>query len=91
MFDLSFSPEFFVGPHDLELDWRGSKPTTVYQALMSMPSDEWKAMSRDVFEQDDVDPLAALDKIRETNTCNQLHSPITVYIDPDGQYTIDVY
>jgi hypothetical protein len=90
-FDLGFSPEFFMSPYDDHMGWRGQKPTTVYQALMSMPALQWRRMAREVFNEEDVDVYTVLEKIRETNTCNQLHAPISVYIDEDGYHTVDVY
>ena len=57
---LSFAPEFFWGdgsitPEDLP---RSDQPTSVYQAILSLPDNQWAALGRDVFEcnPDDLDP-----------------------------------
>lgn len=34
---------------------------------------------------------AVLEKIQETNTCESLGVPVIVYIDPDGNYSVDVW
>ena len=46
-FELSFAPEFFIGPHDLEGgEFDKKRPTSVYQALMAMRDDEWQELTR---------------------------------------------
>lgn len=60
---------------------------------MSLPDDQWAALGRDVFDcnPDDLDPETVLCKVQETNTCRNLDSPVEVYIDPDGFYTLVVH
>lgn len=94
-FGLSFSEEFYVQEGDFELGPDESlEPTSVYRALLAMTEDEWKEMCREVFPRVDIDIIdcsMVLDKIRETDTCSDLSSPVTVWIDEEGFYTIDVY
>lgn len=95
-YELSFSPEFFIGPHDLDgsIDFDNlEEPTSVYQALMAMPEDKFAEMAREVFgvEPDLVDIDVVMQKIRETNTCGDLRSPVDVWIDDEGYFTVDVY
>jgi hypothetical protein len=38
-----------------------------------------------------VQIYTVMDKIRETNTCGSLSSPVDVWIDEEGYFTVDVY
>ena len=93
-FSLEFSPDFFVGPHDLEgYTPKTDEPTSVYTALVMMDPKEWASMAREVFscEPDHLTAEKVLDKIRETNTCRDLRSPVEVYIDSEGYHSVRVY
>ena len=93
-FELSFSPEFFIGPHDLEgYTPKTEEPTSVYQALVLMGPAEWDTMAREVFscEPDHLTVETVLEKVRETDTCRDLRSPVEVYIDPEGYHSVHVY
>ena len=92
---LSFAPEFFwgdgsVAPDDLP---RSDRPTSVYQALVSLPEESWAAIARDVFRcpPDNLDVPTVLAKVEETDTCRNLDSPVEVFVDADGYYTVLVY
>lgn len=97
MFELSFAPEFFVGPHDLDqsvdLSPSNKKPSSVYQAIHAMSEEGFAEMARDVFgcDPDFVDAFMVLAKIQETNTCRDLRSPVEVWIDEEGWHTVSVY
>ncbi len=89
----SFSPEFYYGDETEDLR-KSKRPTTVRQALFSMPHKDWLAMCEDLFPDCeasclDLDPV--MDKIMETNTVSNLTVPVRVWIDPEGYYTVDVY
>ena len=89
-FELSFSPEFYSS----EDEHSSEQPFTVYQAICAMSSARYAEMALEVFGCDDpnhVSPDAVMDKIMETNTCGTLSSPVPVYIDPEGYFTVDVY
>jgi len=95
-YELSFSPEFFVGPHDMDGSINlkdNDSPTSVYQAVMAMDDETFAEMARDVFgtDPDFVDAGMVMEKIQETNTCGDLRSPVDVWIDEEGFYTVDVY
>lgn len=93
-FDLSFSPEFFIGPHDLDgVEFDKERPTSVYQAIQAMDDERFAEMAREVFdcEPDFVDIEMVLTKIQETNTCRDLRSPVEVYIDPEGYFSVEVH
>lgn len=93
-FSLSFSPEFFVGPYDLDGgDFDKKRPTSVYQAIQAMSDEDYATMAREVFncEPDFVDADMVMIKIQETNTCRDLRSPVEVYIDDEGYHSVAVY
>lgn len=95
-YELSFSPEFFIGPHDLDgsIDFENlERPTSVYQAIQAMGDERFAEMAREVFdcEPDFVDVEMVLSKIQETNTCRDLRSPVEVYIDDEGYFSVEVY
>ena len=98
-YSLSFSEPFFAdetSPYDMEPSHR---PTTVYQAIISLPKAEQVAIAREVMKSPHPVPYVqsesfatdVLDKIRETDTCASLGSPVEVYIDPEGWYSVLVY
>lgn len=101
---LSFSPEFFLAegePYDrsdLALNRKG-KPVSVWSAICLMKEnnpDDWKSMAHEVFglSEEDSELLmaeAVLDKIQETNTCDDCRSPVRVYIDDKGDYSVEVW
>jgi hypothetical protein len=70
-------------------------PDTVYDALYNMPDAEWEQMCVDIFGSDrkdiriDIDDV--MEKIIETDTCGNLDSPVSVWIDEEGYYTVDVW
>ena len=50
-------------------------------------------MAREVFscEPDHLTVETVLEKVRETDTCRDLRSPVEVYVDPEGYHTVRVY
>lgn len=95
-YSLSFSPEFYVGPHDLDgsIDFsKLERPSSVYQAIMAMDDDDFAEMAREVFgcEPEFVDADMVMVKIEETNTCGDLRAPVDVWIDEEGYFTVEVY
>ena len=103
-YELRFSPEFFLAegePYDrsdLALDDKGH-PLSVWSAIQKQQDEDpewWANMAREIFDLPlrDAGLLmveGVLDKIRETNTCRNLDSPVEVYIDPEGHYTVRVW
>lgn len=91
-YSLSFTPEFFVGPYDLDgIEFDKDRPTSVYQALVVMDTEDYLEMSEEVFGVEDIDIETVMSKIEETDTCRNLDSPVEVYIDEEGYYSIYVY
>lgn len=95
-FDLSFSDEFYIIEGDQEMmpkDMENKKPVTVWQALVALPYKTWQALATEIFKcpVDFLDISDVIDRIRETNTFSNLSSPITVWIDEEGFYTVDVF
>lgn len=92
-FDLSFSEEFFTGTVDYPE--RSETPTSVLQALVSMEPAEWAEYCREHLNGVDPDAecaaRAALKRVREVNTCTDLRSPVEVWLEPEGYYSVRVY
>ncbi|MBI3821262.1 MAG: hypothetical protein HY289_01120 [Planctomycetes bacterium] len=93
LYALSFATEFFWGTVPIEKMKPSPRPTGVYQALLSLPYDQWAELARDVFNchPDNLDVETILDKVLETDTCENLDPPVRVHIDPEGWYSILVY
>lgn len=105
MYELSFSEDFFTGFVPLENIEISDYPTSVFQALVSWAEnarESFLEMLGDVLGQNYKEVWAKgligetvfyelLDKIRETNTCENLNSPVLVYIDPNYEYSVKVY
>lgn len=91
-FELSFTDEFFWG-EDGHWEEKSDTPTSVMQALFSLPRKDWDEMCREVFncEPRFVDCHMVLSKVRETDSCSDLRSPVEVWIDREGHYTVLVY
>ncbi len=91
-YSLSFS-EAFYADDDLDSITPSQQPTSVYQAIQSIRDEEWKQIARDVFgiDPEHLDPMTVLDRIRETNTCSNLDSPVDVWIDREGDYQVTVH
>ena len=98
-YSLSFSESFFADetfPYDTE---PSDRPTTVYQAIISLSKADQVAIAREVMKsphpvlyvQSESFACDVLDKIRETDTCATLGSPVEVYIDPEGWHSVLVY
>jgi hypothetical protein len=98
-YGLSFSEAFFTGDTDVYYMKPSESPTNVFQAILSLPKKERLGIARDVLKSphpvmacmSDSFEFNVLDKIRETDLCDDLRSPITVYIDPDQNYSVTVY
>jgi len=100
-FSLSFSPAFFLAegePYDrsdLALNAEG-EPYSVWSAICLMQEKrkrDWNAMAREVFgcKGQHLTVETVLERIQQTDTCGTLTTPVDVWIDPDGDYRIDVH
>lgn len=101
MYGLSFSEEFFSGDGSVDIyEMEPSEyPTNVYQAIISLPHEEQVGIARDILNS--INPefyvdsegfaFDVLDKVRETDLCDDLSSPVTVYVDPEQRYSVTVY
>jgi hypothetical protein len=98
-YSLSFSESFFTDetfPYDTQ---PSNRPTTVYQAIISLPKAEQLAIAREVLKsshpalyvQSESFAADVLERVRETDSCTDLSSPVEVYIDPEGWYSVLVY
>ena len=90
-YDLTaFASDFWGDPYNAV---QTKRPTTVADALYSMSDKDWDIMARDIFNLpgDMVDVYDAMEMVRRTNTCTNLDSPVEVWIDEYGYYTVLVY
>jgi hypothetical protein len=89
---LSFADVFFVRG-DTDAMEPSDRPVSVYQAILSINEDTWRAIARDVFcvAPDRLMPEAVLNKIIETDTCSNLNVPVEVWIDAAGYHSVLVY
>lgn len=98
-FELSFSSDFFILPGELYDGAEyphGDRPYSVLGAIRALSDKEWANIAMEVFGMGDdmvdyLDIETVLTKIQETNTCSDLSSPVQVWIDEDGWYSILVY
>lgn len=101
-YDLSFSPEFFMLPGELYDGAEyphGDRPYSVLGALRAMDPEDRCQMIEHLFwdmyayagPYDPEDCEILLERIQKTNTCSNLNSPVEVWIDPEGHWTIKVY
>jgi hypothetical protein len=98
-YGLSFSEAFFVGEGDIYEIEPSDRPTNVFQAIISLPRSERVEIAREVLGSaypervcdSEYFAFDVLEKIRENNTCDDLSSPVTVYIDRGGWYSVTVY
>lgn len=94
-YGLSFSPDFFskreTGDH--ESPQAPHRPRTISEAIMALSQGTWDELAEQVFGVDpsQLDLSMVLSKIEETNTCRNLDSPVEVFIDPEGDFTVNVY
>ncbi len=98
MYDLDFDPEFFLAegePCDRSNNAVNAdgNPISVWSAIAMMAEDDWKNLAEIEFgiDPDLLSPETVFDMIKETNTCSNLNSPIEVWIDPNGSFTLKVY
>jgi len=94
MYSHSFSPEFYG---DIYSPGEPAKrPTTVAQAIVSMKELErtrWNRMAEEVFgiPGEHLSEDMVFEKILETDTVSDLDSPVEVWIDEEGYYTLLVW
>lgn len=102
-FQLSRRPEILRAqgePFRLDdaLDEHG-RPVSVWSAIgywKENHPDAWKAMAKDLFglrgkHADLLMGEAVLDQVQTTNTCSGGTSPVEVWIDPKGEYRLEVW
>lgn len=89
----SFSESFYYDEDARELPEPGKQPTTVAQALMCLDEATFNECCAYVGVNPESDTVIEelIDVVRQTDYVDSLSSPITVYIDPDGYFTVTVY
>ncbi len=88
---LSFSNDFLVGDGS-ELQ-PSPRPTSVLQAILSLSGQERIELARDLFgvSPDHLTAEAVLARVIDTNTVENLDSPVCVWIDETGLHTLLVH
>lgn len=86
----SFAADFYGDVYNASPE---DRPTNVADAIASIDDKTWESLAHDVFG---CDPQfltleAVYEKIIETDTVSDLSSPVSVWIDEEGYYTVDVY
>lgn len=94
-FNLSqFGEDFFWGG-TLHLNpGDDKKPISVAEALCLMPEKKWERMCAAIFPDQDREEIGldeVMDWVRKVNTCRNLNTPIEVFLDPEGLYTVFVH
>lgn len=100
-YSLSFSESFFSGDGECDLYsiQPSKRPTSVLQAIISLPRQGKIEIAKEILNSSSPEfsadhesfPFDVLEKIRETNTCSNLDTPVSVWIDEDGYYDVLVY
>lgn len=102
-YSLSFSYSFYWPDPETPFEEiePSDKPTSVFQAIKSLHRDIRVEIARELFgsrrhaeyyADSEEFALDVMDMIRETDSCDNLFStPVTVYIDQAGFYTVTVY
>ncbi len=90
---LSFAPEFFRGKVPAKKMKPSDRPTSVYQAILSLTDEQWASLARNQFgvEPNDLDVEHVIQRVIETDTCRNLDAPVEVWIDQAGFYSVLVY
>jgi hypothetical protein len=86
---LHFSGDFLC-QDDPESIGPSERPISLYQANVSIEKETWRNLARHVFRvaPDRLTADAELRKAVETDTCDNPVSPVEVWIDPGGYYTV---
>lgn len=90
---LCFAPEFFWGKAPVEKIRPSKRPTSVYQAILSLPDERWAALARKEFGVDpqNLDVETVMQRVIEIDTCCNLDSPVEVWIDQGGFFSVLVF
>lgn len=89
---LSFTDDFLLHD-DAEAIRPSERPVSVYQAILGLQRDTWREIARDLFDlsADRLTSDMILARVIDTNTCANLDEPVEVWIDPNGEYFLNVY
>ena len=52
---------------------------------------EYEKMCKAIFDSYHVDIYSVIDKIKETNTCDNYQVPVSVWIDKNGDYQLEIW
>ena len=90
---LSFGDSFFTGDHETyDYPAKSDRPTNVLQAIMSMSDEEYSECCKEIgLNPETCEPYDIIDVIKETDYCDGPETPVTVYIDSEGYFTLTIY
>lgn len=90
-YSLSFDEDFFIT--DEQQIHPSTRPTTVYQAIVSLGRDAWRQNARELFglPAERLTPEMVFDRVIETYTCSNLDESVGVGIDRDGNHVLNVF
>ena len=97
-YELSFADEFFTGTGEDLVP--SDKPTSVRQAALSLDTRSRLDILVDVFgmESDTAEIVSdddfmqwVVDRVRKTDTCSDISSPVAVWIDAKGDWKLEIY
>src|SRR4051812_31195301 len=92
---MSFGDEFYTGGLETGDFVRSSdRPTSVIQALASMPDEPWAELCREwSYDPVTTDPWELLAVLQEAEvmSCDGHEGPITVHLDAAGDISVTVY
>lgn len=97
-YELSFSESFFTGEEETQ---KTDTPTSILEAVENLSESERLDIGINVFGYSETTAKIwittesfaydVLERVRETDTCSNLDTPVRVWIDSEGHYTVDVY
>ncbi len=99
-FELSFSEDFFTG------EYGQARPCSIFEAAERLSADERRQLALDLalwrfphnlagrdsryWPQSESFPWDIVDVAREVDTCDQLASPVAVFLDAEGRVGLEV-
>lgn len=77
---FAFVSEFFWGKVPVEKIRPSEHPSSVYQAILSLPDERWAALAREEFgvEPNHLDVEMVVQRVIETDACRNLDPPVEV-------------
>lgn len=103
MYGLSFSEEFFSGDGSCDIHEiaPSDRPTSVLQAIISLPREtqleiagemsDFGASNPEFYVDSESFAFDLLERARQVDLCDNLDSPVRVYLDAGQNHWVEVY